>query len=523
MSSEKHITYNAGRMAAGTTLSRVLGYLRDMAVAHAFGAGFFADAFYAAFRIPNLLRRLLGEGSLSAAFIPVLSQYFHTKSKEETQELINVVFTTLALVLAAVTALGILFAPQIVNIIAFGFTRDPEKLALTVTLTRLMFPFLMFVCLAAFLLGVANTFNSFFVPAVAPASLSIAEIGFIMGIAPLLDPESQIRGLAISVIVGGFLQFVVQWPQIRKLGWALRFKVNFKHPAVKQIGLLMLPSMVGLSVDQVNAFVSTILATMLEQGSITALYYSNRIMQLPLAIFGLALSTAALPAMSKCASCNDVGGVKDALNYSTRQMLFILVPSAVGLMVVGTPIISALFERGEFTRRATLMTSSALFFFASGLPAYAIAKVYAGGFYAFQDTKTPVYTAMAAMVLNVILSIILMRPLGVGGLALATAMSSYFNAAVLCILLRRRLGILGLRRAAGTLAKTLIASAAMGAVSYWLAYILFPSNPLFGAAAAITAGALVYAGMSFILGMEEKKPLIAMLSSRFASARSKPE
>lgn len=522
MSSEKHITRNAGRMAVGTTLSRILGYIRDMLVAHAFGAGLFADAFYAAYRIPNLLRRLLGEGSLSASFIPVLSQYYHTKSKEETQELISVVFTALAIVLAALTLLGMIFAPQIVNLIAFGFTRDPEKLAITVSLTRLMFPFLLFVCLAAFLLGVANTFNAFFIPAMAPASLSIAEIGFIMGIAPLMTPDNQIKGLAISVIVGGLGQFLIQWPQVRNLGWKLKWKVNFKHPAIRQIGNLMLPSMVGLSVDQVNAFVDTMIASFLAQGSITALYYSNRIMQLPLAIFGLALSTAALPAMARSVAEKNIPAVKDTLNYSIRQILFILVPSAVALMVIGMPIISVLFERGEFDRHATLLTSSALLFYSLGLPAYAIAKVFASGFYAFQETKTPVKVAMGAVTLNIILSLILMRPLGVGGLALAAALASYFNVAVLCFLLRRRIGMIGIRRIAVTLAKTLGASAVMAAVSYWLAYNAVPAHPAVGMIAAIVAGVLVYFGMSFALNIEERKPLLALVISR-TTASAKPE
>lgn len=233
MSQEKQLTKHAGRVAMGTMVSRILGYIRDMLVAHLFGAGLAADAFYAAYRIPNLLRRLLGEGSLSASFIPVLSEYLNTKTKEETQELINVVFTILSLVLTALMVLGIIFAPQIVHIIAYGFTSNPEKLELTINLTRLMFPFLLFICLAALLLGIANTLSRFFIAAVAPASLSIAEIGFIMGIAPLLAPDNQVKGLAISVIVGGLGQFMIQWPQIRNMGWKLRFKFNFNHRGLK--------------------------------------------------------------------------------------------------------------------------------------------------------------------------------------------------------------------------------------------------------------------------------------------------
>ncbi|MHB9154411.1 MAG: murein biosynthesis integral membrane protein MurJ [Endomicrobiales bacterium] len=511
MSSEKHITHSAGRIAAGTTLSRVLGYFRDMLVAHAFGAGFFADAFYAAYRIPNLMRRLLGEGSLSASFIPVLSRYSLTKSKEETQELLNVVFTALAVVLSVLTVLGIVFSPQLVHLIAYGFTADPEKLALTVDLTRLMFPFLLFICLAALLLGILNTFNAFFVPAVAPATLSVSEIGFILAVAPLLSPGNQIRGLALSVILGGFLHFIVQLPRLYSLGWKLQWKLKLDHPGLRQIGLLMLPSMIGLSVDQINAFVGTMLASFLAQGSITALYYSNRLMQLPLAIFGLALSGAALPAMSKAAAGKDIGAVKDTLNYSIRLIIFILVPSAVGLMVIGLPIVRLLFERGNFTPHASAMTGSALFFFSLGLPAYAVARVLANTFYSFHETAMPVKVAAAAMVMNIALSVMLMRPLGVGGLALATAVSSYFNAVALSLILRRRIGALGASKILWMSLKTLLAASLMGAASYWIAFKSLASLPAVGTVVALAAGILIYFCLSVLLRIEERKPLFSLI------------
>ena len=510
MSHEKQLTKHAGRVAMGTMVSRILGYIRDMLVAHLFGAGLAADAFYAAYRIPNLLRRLLGEGSLSASFIPVLSEYLNTKSKEETQELINVVFTVLTVVLVVLMALGMIFAPQIVNIIAYGFTSNPEKLELTINLTRLMFPFLLFICLAALLLGIANTLSRFFIAAVAPASLSIAEIGFIMGIAPLLAPDNQVKGLAISVIVGGLGQFMIQWPQIRNMGWKLRFKFNFNHPGLKRIGMLMIPALLGLSVDQINAFVDTVLGSFLQQGSITALYYSNRVMQLPLAIFGIAFSTVALPAMSRSVAENNIPALKETFNFAVRFIVFILVPSAIGLMVIGYPIIHVLFEHGQFDSHATALTNSAMFYYSLGLPAYAIAKVVASAFYSHQETKTPVKIAAVAMVINAVLCVILMRFMGVGGLALGSAIASYFNAGALIYLLRRKIGLLGIKRILKTVYKTLTAGAVMAVFSYWIAFHLFAGKPFLGMVLALAGGAGIYFLMAILLDMEERKPLLAM-------------
>lgn len=510
MKNEKKLTHQAGRIAVGTTISRVLGYVRDMLVAHTFGAGFAADAFYAAYRIPNLLRRLLGEGSLSASFIPVLSEYLHTKTKEETQELINVIFSALTVVLCILTVLGIIFSPQLVNVIAYGFTSDPEKLSLTINLTRLMFPFLLFICLAALALGILNTLSSFFVAAVAPAALSIAEIGFIMGIAPLLSPDNQIKGLAISVIFGGIGQFIVQWPKIRSLGWHLRWNLNFKHPAIKRIGFLMVPAMIGLSVDQVNAFVDTICASFLAQGSITALYYSNRLMQMPLAIFGIALASAALPAMSKAAAQKDIATVKETLNFSLRFIIFILIPSAVGLITIGFPIIRVLFERGNFDRNATMLTFSALSYYSLGLPAYAMVKVLASSFYAFQETKTPVKVAVVSMTLNAVLNIILMRHMGVGGLALATSISSWLNAAILGYLLRKKIGALGIKRIISTSAKTLAASSLMGAGAYLVAFRYLSAWPAAGMFTSLLAGIIIFFLTAHAMNIEERRHIVSI-------------
>lgn len=509
---QKQLAKNAGKTASGTVFSRILGYLRDMLVANLFGAGMFADAFYAAFRIPNLFRRLLGEGSFSAAFIPVFSQYLHTKEKSETQKFLNAVFTALSLILAAVCVLGMFFAPALVKIIAWGFTDDPEKLRLTVELTRLMFPFIVFICLAAFLLAALNTLQCFFLPALAPSALSFSEIVYMLALAPVLVAGNQIKGLALSVIAGGALHFIIQYPKFKNLGWHLKFSLDLKHPGIKKIVFLMIPSLIGLSAEQINSFVDTVCASFLAGGSITALYYSNRVMQLPLAIFGLAFASASLPAMSKAYARKDMDTLKDSLNYSIRSTVFILLPAAAGLMAIGLPIVRLLFERGKFDFAASLMTNRALFYYSLGLPAYAMAKIFANAFYAFQDTKTPVITAVWAMLLHVVLCVLLMYPLGVGGLALATALASYFNVFLLILYLKKRIGGLGLKKIAFSGAKSTAAAAAAGISAWYVCGI--SENVFISVPAAIAAGVFAFFAVSKLSGSQELDSVLKIFKEK---------
>jgi putative peptidoglycan lipid II flippase len=521
----KSLTKNAGKTAFGTMLSRILGYIRDMLVANLFGAGMFADAFYAAFRIPNLFRRLFGEGSFSAAFIPVFSRYLHTKDKSETQNFLNAVFTALVIVLTVVCILGVFFAPLLVKIIAWGFTGDPEKMQLTVELTRLMFPFICFICLAAFLLAVLNTLHSFFLPAFAPSALSMSEIFYMIAVAPYLISTNQIKGLAVSVIAGGILHFAIQYPKLKSLGWTLKLRLNvkderltadeagetcnsdavpfYRHRGIKQIALLMIPSIIGLSVDQINSFVDTVCASFLASGSITALYYSNRLMQLPLAVFGLAFASVSLPAMSKAYAQKDFGSFKDSLNYSIRFSVFALLPAMAGLAVIGLPIVRLLFERGKFDEAASLVTSGALFYYSLGLPAYAMAKIFANAFYSFQDTKTPVKAAAAAMVLHVILCAVLMRFLDVGGLALATAAASYFQLALLIVWLKKRLGKLGLKKILFSSLKSAAAAAITAIAAFYACKI--SQNVFISVPVSVIAGSAAFFLTAKLLKSEELK------------------
>ncbi|MFH0947735.1 MAG: murein biosynthesis integral membrane protein MurJ [Elusimicrobiota bacterium] len=507
---ETKIAKYIGYVSAGTMFSRIAGYIRDMLVGWLFGAGLSADAFYAALRIPNLFRRLLGEGSLSASFVPVFSEYLATKEKKETEKLFNAVFTTLTFVLIIVCILGMLFAPQITRIIACGFEKNPEKLSLTITLTRLMFPFLLFICLAAFLLAVLNSLKLFFIPAVAPSFLSLSEIVFIIGIAPLLIKENQIKGLAIAVVIGGLLQFLIQIPAIKRSGFNFKPIINFNHPGVKQIFFLMLPAMWGISIDQVNAFVDTICASFLREGSVTALYYSNRLMQLPLALFGIAVASVSLPFMSASVSKKDNQGMKDMLAFSIKISSLAILPAMAGLMVLGKDMITLLFQHGKFDSAATMMTNSALIFYSIGLPAFSYVKIFAGGFYSMKETRTPVKIATMCMLLNVGLNIILMKPMGVGGLALATAVSSWTNAILLFVMLRKKIGGFGGRKIFSTLAKIILATSVMTVICYILSAHIF-KNLFLNVFGTITIGLILYLFMAKLLKINEMKSVWSII------------
>jgi putative peptidoglycan lipid II flippase len=506
----KTLAKRAGKTAFGTILSRILGYIRDMLVANLFGTGMFADAFYAAFRIPNLFRRMFGEGSFSTAFIPVLSEYLHKKEKSEVQNFLSTAFTILLLILVVISVLGMFFSPILAKIVAGGFSNDPEKMQLTIELARLMFPFILFMCLAAFLLAVLNTLHSFFLPAFAPSSLSFSEIFYMLAIAPVIVPGNQIKGLAVSVIIGGALHFFIQYPKLKSLGWHLKFKLDLKHPGVRKIFFLMIPSIIGLSVDQINALVDSRCASSLGQGPVSALYYSNRLMQMPLAIFGLALVSVSLPVMSKAFAQKDMTTLKNSLNYSVRLTVFTLLPAAGGLMVIGLPIVKLLFEHGKFSSSGSIMTNNALFYYSLGLPAYALSKIFANAFYSFQDTKTPVKVAIVAMILHVILCIALMYPMGVGGLALATAVSSYFNFILLAVYLKKRIGKLGIKQILFSSLKSLMAAVVTGITAWNVCKIsenLFVSVPT-----AIILGLIAFVAVSYILKSEELKTFTHIFS-----------
>lgn len=538
-----HMARSAGIFTGATLLSRILGYFRDTMVAAYFGAGPAADAFYTAFRISNLFRRLLGEGALASSFVPVFSEYSQKQPQEETQRFLNTMFTTLLVILSAITLIGIIFAPQLTRLIARGFDPLSERYALTITLTRYMFPFMLFICLAALITGVLNAFHSFFLPALAPACLSVAEIVYI-GILWLMHIKGQnaVVGLAISVTVGGFSQFFIHIPALLEKGYSLRFRWDPQHEGVKRVGKLILPATFGVAADQINAFVDTMMATFLSVGSVTALYYSNRVMQLPLALFGIALSQVALPTMSASVARGNVQEVKDTLNFALRLTLFMILPATTGLILLGRPIVQVLFQYGRFSDQASIMTAWALAAFALGLFAYSAVKILAAAFYAYQTTRTPVIVASICVGLNIALNVAILvtrteliesHPQwadflngsgGVAGLALATSIASWVNAATLFFLLRKKLGLLGGRRILRTIVKSIMGCIAMAFFCYtmsnlaWSDLLPFIHNSrvvrALGLLVAITGGGLVYMGCARLLKMEEWSPFWAQLTRR---------
>lgn len=509
--SHHHLARSAGVFTGATLLSRILGYARDSLVANFFGAGIAADAFYAAFRISNLFRRLLGEGALSASFIPIFSDYAEKHGEEKTKHFFQATFTVLLVILVVLTAIGILLSPQITSVIAKGFKETPERFELAVTLTRSMFPFLLFVSLAALISGVLNTYRIFFIPAFAPASLSLTEIAYLLALAPALSPQNQVIGLAASVAVGGFFQLAMQLPSFYKAGFSLKWRWEPKHPGVQRVGKLLGPITLGSSADQINAFFDTFFASFLAQGSVTALYYSNRVMQLPLALFGIALSQVSLPSMAASAARGDIEHLKDTLNFSLRLTLFMIVPACAGLILLGKPIVEVLFEHGEFTPQATELTNYALFFFSLGLVAFAAVKLLANVFYALQNTRFPAKVAAGCVLLNIVLASVLMHPLQVGGLALAGTISSWINALLLVMGLRKKIGLLGGKRILKTFLKSLLACAAMAAFCIALYNIDWHPHRAIKLFTGIAGGAAIYLLCAKILRMEEWEPFWAQL------------
>jgi putative peptidoglycan lipid II flippase len=460
----RQVVKAAGVIGAATFLSRVLGFVRDMVVARAFGASHVADAFYVAYRIPSLLRELFAEGSMSAAFVPVFTQTLTTESREEARRLARAAFSLILVIVMTVTVLGIALAPWLVAVIAPGFGDDPAKAALTTDLTRIMFPYLLWISLAALAMGVLNSVRAFAAPALSPALFNLAIIAAVFFLAPFLD--EPVLAVACGVFIGGLAQLLVQLPSLRSAGMGLGWLWEPAHPGLKRMGLLLIPTLVGLSVSQVNIFINTLLASYLAQGSVTYLYYAMRLVQFPLGVFGVALSTALLPTLSTHAAKQDVAALRETLAFGLRLILFITIPAMVGLIALRTPIIHVLFEHGKFLAADTAGTATALLGYTVGLWAFAGVRVVVPVFYARQDTRTPVLVAAAAVLVNIGLSLVLMGPLAHGGLALATAIASCVNFAVLVVVLRRRLGPFGGRRVARSAGLAVVASAPAAAIGW---------------------------------------------------------
>jgi len=474
MSTNKSVAKSASIIALATLFSRLLGFIRDVIIARLFGVYVYAQAFVIAFRIPNLFRDLVGEGSTNAAFVPVFSEYTLKHSKEEFWELVNVVLNLLLVILAAITILGIIFSPIIVRLIAPGFISDPYKLATTIKLNRIIFPYILLISLAAYAMAILNSLKHFSVPAFAPCLLNISIIVF-----ALLFGEG-IKGLALGVLVGGLLQLAIQIPVLYQKGFKLKFPKTLKHPAAKTIGLLMLPRLLSTCIYQLNNFVDSIfgsLAWIVGEGGVAILYFSYRLIQFPLGIFSNALSQAILPTFSTQVLEESRDKLKQTLSWGLRSIFLVMLPASVGFMVLSRPIVSTLFGGGRFDAYSANLTAQALFFYSIGLTAYGATKILQSCFFSLRDTLTPAKVAFLALILNIILNSILMFPLKIAGLALATSISGIITCLVLFFRLKQRLGLFSARPIIFSFLRILIASLAMGLVCYVLAQRnIFPAT-----------------------------------------------
>ncbi|MCG6860401.1 MAG: murein biosynthesis integral membrane protein MurJ [Chromatiaceae bacterium] len=417
------------KVGSNTFLSRILGFIRDLVVARVFGADAGTDAFFVAFKIPNFMRRLFAEGAFSMAFVPVLNEYKAKRGFPELKRFVDDVAGALGAVLLGVTVLGVLGAPLVIMLFAPGFAGDADKQALATEMLRLTFPYLLFISLTAFAGGILNTYERFGVPAFTPVLLNISLIACALWLAPLM--EQPIVALAWGVLIAGVAQLAFQIPFLARIKLLPRPRLNSRDPGVKRIVRLMVPALFGVSVTQISLLIDTLLASFLVTGSISWLYYGDRLMEFPLGILGVALGTVILPRLSQKHAEQSPEVFSRTLDWALRWVLLLGVPAAVGLLVLAGPLMATLFHSGEFTGEDVRMAARALMAYSLGLAAQMGIKVLAPGFYARQNMKTPVRIAVIAMLTDIAFALMLMFPLGHVGLAMATTMAATVNASLL--------------------------------------------------------------------------------------------
>jgi putative peptidoglycan lipid II flippase len=453
-------------LSSMTLLSRILGFVRDTVIARAFGAGLMTDAFFVAFKIPNLLRRLFAEGAFSQAFVPILAEYRTRRTTEETHDLVDHVASVLLLALFIVTLLGVLAAPLIIYISAPGFAASPSKYALAVQLLRITFPYILFISLTALAAGVLNTFSRFSVPAFTPVLLNLSFIGFALWGAPYFDPP--VLALAWAVLIGGLLQLAFQLPFLARLGMLPRLRLDLKDAAVWRVVRQMGPAVFGVSIGQVSLLINTIFASFLVTGSVSWLYYADRLMEFPTGMLGVALGTILLPSLSRRYSDRSPEEYSQLLDWGVRLTLLLAVPAAMALALLAVPLVATLFKYGAFSASDVLYTRNAVIAYSLGLVGLILVKVLAPGFYARQDIRTPVKCALITLLATQLMNLAFIWPLRHAGLALSISLGACVNAALLYSRLRKqRIYVLqpGWR---GFLLKLLTAVFAMSA-TLWIA------------------------------------------------------
>jgi len=489
-----------------TFLSRVTGLVRESLKATAFGAGLQMDAFEAAFRLPNLLRRLFAEGAFSQAFVPILAEYHRRQGAEASRVLVGKVGTLLALVLLVVTIAGVAAAPWLVYVLAGGFAKTPGKVELTAELIRVVFPYILFISLVSLAGGVLNVYRRFAIPAVTPVLLNISVIGAALFLAPYIDPP--IMALAWGVLFGGVLQLAFQIRPLWKLGMLPRPALDFSDPGVRRVLLAMGPAVVGVSAAQISALLNTQLAALLGNGAISWITYADRLMEFPSALLGVALVTVLLPSLAKHHSDENHAQYSALLDWGLRLAFLLALPAAVALWLLALPLVATLYQYGKFSVTDALQTRAALLGYSVGLTALIVVKILAPGFYARQVMKTPVKIAFVTVVVTQLMAWLLAWPLGYGhaGLTLATSLGACVNATLLFWLLRKHGFFAPQPGWAPFLGKVLVALAVLAAVlawlagpsSYWLAASLWQKVGRLGG--VIAAGAVAYFAALYLLG-----------------------
>ena len=528
-----NVARHAGVVGLAVMASRVLGLVRDQVFAALFGAGLQYDAFLTAFRIPNLLRDLFAEGALSAAFVTTFSQTLEAKGKDEAARLANRVATAMVLIIAAISILAWFFAPSIVYWLAPGFFEVPSKGELTIYLTRIMIPFLLLVALAAQAMGVLNANNRFGIPSLASAFFNIGSIvgGLALGfwLAPFIG-IGAIEGMAYGTLVGGFLQFAFQWPSLRRLGYRYSPLLDFTDPGLRRIAALMGPAIIGVAAVQINVFVNTNFASAIVDprtaqvlnGPVSWLNYAFRFMQFPIGVFGVAIATATLPAISRSAARDNIAEFRQILAHSLVLILLLCVPSACGLIVLGRPIVALIFEHGKFTGFDTLQTADALAAYSLGLAGYAAVKVLSPAFYALKDARTPMLVSLGSIVVNYFMNSMLVHRYGHVGLALSTSMVALVNFGLLLFFMRRKVGRIEGRHLSRTFVKICVASFVMAIIAWvvnWQLGVRLPfrgiTMRLIQVPVAISVAAASFYFLCRLLGVNEMGEAVSAVGGRF--------
>jgi putative peptidoglycan lipid II flippase len=515
MSKSRKVVEAASFIMICMVISRILGYVRDVIIYAQFGQNRITDAYNAAFSIPDFLYQLLVGGALSSAFIPVFSSFIATDKEDDAWEVASVTFNIIMILMAGGIGLGVVFAPQLINILVPGF--DAETTRLTIFLTRILFIQVIFMALSGISMGILNSYKHFTAPAVGSVLYNLGTI--VVGY--LLSPYIGITAFTVGVIVGAILNFLYQLPALLKIGMRYRWTLNWSHPGVRNLFGLILPVLIGLSITELNLFVNQNLASQLNPGIVAALRSGQRLMQLPIGVFAIAIAIAVFPTLTEYAAKNELSSFKVAMSEGVRNVIFITLPASSGLIALAIPLIRFIYEQGKFTPDATKATAVALFYYSLGIFAYSAIHVLSRAFYALKDTMTPVFVGSLAMIINILLSIILIKPMEHGGLALAYSIAGIVNMLVLFYVLRRKIGSINGRVILISFLKSLIASVIMGlTVSIFVQQmeafldISRKLNQGIIVMIGIGLGVISYIFIAFILKMDEAKTVGELVKKR---------